>query len=160
MSKKKVVVPFPTQNASEKKWGKAVVKAGFTIVPSILLKAQRRLGLSPAHLAILMHLCDMWWVADRPPFPSKGTLSQRLGIGERQIQRYLAELEGAGLVRREQRYASHGGKLSNIYHLDGLVDRLRQLAPEFLKVENEVKAKREEVSTPLRLRQNRASRKN
>lgn len=159
MSKKKVV-PFPTQNASEKKWGKAVVKAGFTIVPSILLKAQQRLGLSPAHLAILMHLCELWWIADRPPFPSKATLSQRLGIGERQIQRYLAELEEAGLVRREQRYASHGGKLSNTYHLDGLVKRLRQLAPEFLKVENEVKARREAVSTPPRLRRSRASPKN
>lgn len=157
---KKKVIPFPTQNASEKKWGKAVVKAGFTIVPSILLKAQQRLGLSPAQLAILMHLCDMWWVADRPPFPNKSTLSQRLGIGERQIQRYLAELEGAGLVRREQRYASHGGKLSNTYHLDGLVERLQRLAPEFLEVEDEVKAKREAVSTPLRLRRNKVSRKN
>lgn len=156
---KKTVISFPTQTASEKKWGKTVVKAGFTIVPSILLKAQRRLGLNPTHLAILMHLCDMWWVADRPPFPNKSTLSQRLGIGERQIQRYLAELEEAGLVRREQRYASHGGKLSNTYHLDGLVGRLRKLAPEFLQVEDEVKARREAVSTPPRLRRNRASRK-
>ena len=157
---KKKVIPFPTLNASEKKWGKAVVKAGFTIVPSILLKAQQRLGLTPTHLAILMHLCDLWWVADRPPFPSKSKLCQRLGIGERQIQRNLAELEERGLVRREQRYASHGGKLSNTYHLDGLVARLQQLAPEFLKVEDEVKVKREAVSTPLRLRRNKAGRKN
>ena len=46
------------------------------------------------------------------------------------------------------------------YHLDGLVERLQQLAPEFLKVEDEVKARREAVSTPLRLRRDRASRKN
>ena len=46
--------------------------------------------------------------------------------------------------------------------LAGLVERLQRLAPEFLKVEDEVKAKREAVSTPPppRLRRNKVSRKN
>src|SRR4051812_6797635 len=44
--------------ASERKWGKRVMDLGFCIVPSLLLRAQRRLGLSPTQLAILMHLAD------------------------------------------------------------------------------------------------------
>ena len=38
---------------TEKKWGKKVVGLGFCIVPSLLLKAQRRIGLNPSQLAVL-----------------------------------------------------------------------------------------------------------
>ena len=36
-----------TERASEKKWGKEVIALGFCIVPSLLLRAQNRLGLNP-----------------------------------------------------------------------------------------------------------------
>src|SRR5690606_22945999 len=96
--------------ASEKKWGKAVLTHGFSILPSLLFKAQRRLKLKPIELAILVHLADFWWEPERKPYPSKERLSERLGIGERQVQRWIANLEEARLVKRIQRYAPHGGK--------------------------------------------------
>lgn len=34
------------KQASEKKWGQAVMKLGFSIVPSLLLRAQQRLGVT------------------------------------------------------------------------------------------------------------------
>jgi len=101
-----------TAQVSEKKWGKAVMKLGFTIIPSLLLRAQQRLGLNPTQLAILLQLADYWWDEERKPYPSKKALSDRLGLSPRTIQRYIAELEEAGLVRRiavlkcwETRYA-------------------------------------------------------
>jgi hypothetical protein len=64
--------------ASERKWGKKVLELGFCIVPSLLLRGQRRLGINASQLAVLMHLADYWWDVDRKPWPKKKTLSCRL----------------------------------------------------------------------------------
>lgn len=135
-----------TQKASAEKWGQAVMDLGFCLVPSLLLRAQRRLNLNPTQLAVLLQLCDFWWDKDRKPFPSKETLSQRLSLSERQVQRYIAELEQEGLVRRIERRASNGGKLSNTYDLSGLVKRLQALEPDFREVEEATKAARKAVA--------------
>lgn len=135
-------------SASEKKWGKDVMKLGFSILPSLIFHAQRRLGLSPTQLAILLQLADYWWDEGRKPYPSKEALSERLGLGSRQIQRHIAELEEAGLIKRIERRAPHGGKLSNTYDLSGLVARLKDLAPEFAEVDEEAKTLRREVARP------------
>ncbi len=133
---------------TEKKWGKKVVALGFCIVPSLLLKAQRRIGLNPSQLAVLLQLLDHWWESERRPYPGKKLLADRLGISPRQVQRHIADLEQAGLVRRTPRVGSHGGKLSNEYDLTGLVRRLQQLEPEFRKVEESATAEKKAVSLP------------
>lgn len=133
---------------SEKKWGKDVLKLGFSITPSLLLRAQRRLGLNPTQLAVLLQLCDYWWDQERKPYPSKQALSDRLGISSRQVQRYVAELETAGLVQRIERRAAHRGKLSNFYDLSGLVQRLKALEPEFREVQASTKEMKRGVARP------------
>lgn len=148
--------PAKATKASEKKWGKEAMGLGFCIIPSLLLKAQKRLGLNPTQLAVLIHLADFWWDAARRPYPSKKTLAERLNLGERQVQRYIAELETAGLVQRIERRAAHRGKLSNQYDLSGLVAKLKELAPEFKEVEDEVKTKRRAVARPGGLKRARA----
>jgi|SRR5579863_4549520 len=135
-----------TNKASAEKWGQAVMDLGFCLVPSLLLRAQRRLNLNPTQLAVLLQLCDFWWDKERKPFPSKETLSQRLSLSERQVQRYIAELEQEGFVTRIERRASNGGKLSNTYDLSGLVKRLRELEPEFREVEEANRAARKAVA--------------
>jgi DNA-binding MarR family transcriptional regulator len=121
------------------------MRQGYSMIPSLLFKAQQRLGINPTQLAIIVQLADYWWDADRKPYPSKKTLSERLGISPRQIQRHIAELEDAGLLRRIQRTGSHRGKLSNEYDLSGLVARLAKLEPEFRETEEEVKSLRRQV---------------
>jgi DNA-binding transcriptional ArsR family regulator len=148
--------PTTAAKASEQKWGVAVMKMGFCIVPSLLLRAQRRLGLNPVQLAVLMQLCDYWWEEGRKPYPSKEALAGRLGIGARQVQRHIAALEEAGLVQRVERIGRHGGKLTNTYDLSGLVKRLRELEPEFREVEEENRKRRKEVAKPG-LRRRRAT---
>ena len=139
--------------------GRGVIALGFCIVPSLLLRAQRRLGLSPTQLAILMQLCDFWWDSERKPYPSKATLAERLGLSPRQVQRHVAELETAGIVRRTQRRLSHGGKTTNSYDLGGLVKRLRELEPEFREVEEKARAARRAVSRPRHKRNQSESRR-
>lgn len=145
-----------SERASEKKWGKRVMALGFCIVPSLLLRAQQRLGLNPTQLAILLQLCDFWWQKERLPYPSKETLAGRLGLSPRQVQRHVAELEGVGLVRRIERRASHGGKRTNCYDLAGLVRRLKELEPDFREMQEEAKAARRAVARPGYRRPGRA----
>lgn len=146
---KVIALRAPTAaKASERKWGKGVMDLGFSIIPSLLLRAQPRLKLSPTQLAVLMHLADYWWDVDRKPFPSKATLGERLGLSPRQVQRYTAELEDMGYLKRNQRYAHHRGKISNEYDLSGLVKRLKELEPEFREVEEVAKSSRRAVARP------------
>ncbi len=139
-------VAAKTNRASADKWGPEVIELGFLLIPSLLLRAQQHIGLNPTQLAILLQLCDFWWDKERKPFPSKETLAPRLSLSERQIQRHIAELEKAGLVRRIERRSSNGGKLSNTHDLTGLVKRLQELEPEFREIEESTKAARRAVS--------------
>jgi predicted transcriptional regulator len=138
--------PKPTQKASAEKWGQAVIELGFCLIPSLLLRAQRRLNLNPTELAVLLQLCDFWWDKERKPYPSKETLAQRLSLSERQVQRYIANLEKEGLVCRIERRSVNGGKLSNTYDLSGLVKRLQALEPEFREVKEANRAARNAVA--------------
>lgn len=140
--------PLKAKKASERKWGKEVMGFGFCIIPSLLLRAQPRLKLNPTHLAILMHLADFWWEAERKPHPSKKTLGERLGLSARQVQRYIAELEAMKLLQRIERRSPSRGKRSNLYDLSGLVARLKELEPEFRQVEEKSQAERRRVSRP------------
>lgn len=132
----KVVELRPNQSTveSEKKWGKAVCKLGFSVIPSLIFKAQARLGLSSTQLVVLLQLADHWWESDRHPYPSKATIAERLQLSPRQVQRQIEELEKAGFVKRVARYASHKGRQANQYDLSGLVERLKKLEPEFREV--------------------------
>lgn len=120
----------PDQQESRKKWGSAVIDEGFSIIPSVLLRAQQRVGVNATQLAILLHIIDFWWEEDRRPHPSKATLAERLGISPRQVQRHIAEMEKAGLIKREMRILPGKGRSSNFYDLSGLVAKLAAIAPD------------------------------
>jgi predicted transcriptional regulator len=134
--------------ASANKWGPKVMDLGFCILPSLIFRAQRRLGLNPTQLAILLQLADFWWDAARKPFPKKTDLAERLNLSDRQVQRHIADLETAGFVRRIERIAPHRGKISNEYDLSGLVAKLQALEPEFREVAEEAKARKKAVARP------------
>lgn len=133
------------KSSASQKWGAKVIDNGFCVLPSLLLRAQRRLHLNPTQLAVLIQIVDHWWDVGRKPYPSKKELSQRLGIGERQVQRYLTDLEVEGLIKRIPRYADHKGRMSNMYDLQGLVDRLAELEPEFREARKQARQTRQRV---------------
>lgn len=132
----------PRRSPNADKWGAKVMEQGFCMIPSLLLRAQRRLHLNPSQLAVLLQIIDHWWDAARKPYPSKKELSSRLGISERQVQRYITDLENEGLLRRQERYGEHGGRQTNIYDLQGLVDRLAEIEPEFREAREQARKSR------------------
>ncbi len=90
---------------------------------------------------------------------SKATLAERMGKSGRQIQRQIAEMEGVGLIKRAGRTSPGKGKTSNEYDLTGLVNKMKELEPEFTMAKEEANTKSKALSlakhrqTALDLRQ-------
>jgi len=119
------------EKAADKKWGKKVMDLGYTITPSLLMRAQRRLGLSPMQFNILLQIMDFWWEPESWSYPSKVTIADRLGVHPRTIQKNIQALEKAGLIQRFPRRSAAGDPDTNIYDLSDLAKKLQQLEPEF-----------------------------
>jgi predicted transcriptional regulator len=122
-----------SKSIMEERWGKNVIRAGYTVVPSIILRAQARLHMNAVELAVLLHLLDHWWDNAEMPFPSKKRVADRLGVSTKTVQRAIAALEKEGLVRRVTRSNGNGGQASNLYDLQPLIDRIRPIADEDLE---------------------------
>src|ERR1700722_9969487 len=104
------VISLPTTKKkqgrrSEDKWSAQVMKLGYTTFPNLLLKAQGKLKLSPAQFNVLVQAVEHWWVLQGEPYPAKDTIARRMNKSPRQVQRYLTELEKAGMIRRISRYS-------------------------------------------------------
>jgi predicted transcriptional regulator len=129
-----VALPVASRKAakrrSEAKWGKEVMDLGFCILPSLLFRAQGRLGLKCTHLAVILQLAEFWWHDDALPWPKKQTIADRIGLKEKQVQRLVRDLEQRGYIKRQTRMSPHG-QTSNAYNLSGLVQKLKELEPEF-----------------------------
>jgi predicted transcriptional regulator len=122
-----------TKSMMEARWGKSVIRAGYTVVPSIILRAQARLHINAVDLAVLLHLLDHWWDNAEMPFPSKKRIADRLEVSTKTVQRAIVKLEKEGLVRRVTRSNGNGGQASNLYDLQPLIDRIRPFADEDLE---------------------------
>jgi DNA-binding transcriptional ArsR family regulator len=144
------IIAFPAlakkpRKAPRDKWGKAVIDFGFCTVPSLLLQAQGRLGLSAEQFNILMQLADFWWDANDAPHPSKDTLANRVGMSPRQVQRHLTALENGGFIRRVERFRGKKNQTANGYILTGLVNKLAKFEPEFSKAREQIKLKKKKL---------------
>lgn len=150
------VVNFPAAPAKAEAsrvriWSRPVVALGYTALPSVMIQAQRRLGITPLQFNILTQLLDYWREPGRAPFPSKAELADRIGVKPKTIQTNIRALETAKLVTREMRRTAAGDWNSNVYHLDGLVDRIKALVPEFEEAREErkkAKAAQKRAQTP------------
>lgn len=117
-------------SANEKKWGRPLMDAGWTIIPNILLERQQALGLQPLDINILLHIIKYWWAHDRLPFPSKVTIAKCLGVTPRTVQRRIAALEHAGLIKRIVRKDPTKGYQTNQYDFAGLIKEATPYAQE------------------------------
>lgn len=128
--------------SSDAIFGSEVMGHGFTALPNILVRGQARLGLSTTQFNLLAQLLSYWIDPERPPFPSKRDLAKRIGLNPTTVRINMAKLEEKGLIRREQQTTSAGDYGSNIYHMDGLIDALKALVPDFDQERADRKARR------------------
>ncbi|GAA4246962.1 hypothetical protein GCM10022293_00570 [Azospirillum formosense] len=125
------------------------MESGYTAIPSILIQAQSRLGISVLQMNIIVQLLDYWRDPDRRPFPTKKELAKRMSVTDKTIQNNMRQLEEAGLIRREYRKTASGDWNSNVYHLDGLVEKIQKIEPDFRKAREERKEAKRRAETPV-----------
>lgn len=126
----------------EQKWGASNLAFGWTAVPISLLLHQKKLGLSPLGLNVLLHLFSQWWQKENLPYPSQSSIAEKLDVSTRTVQRELAQLKKNGLLEIK-RTQIHDEKFlgRNVYDPYPLVEKLQKLSSELL-VEQELKKKR------------------
>lgn len=144
----KMKTDVKNESSTQKIFGAKVMDYGYTALPNILLRGQKRLGISTTQFNIIAQLMSYWFDPDRPPFPSKRNLAQRMGITEQTLRINIKALEDRGLVIREQWKTAAGDYGSNWYHLDGLVKALEKLEPDFDEERNERKRSRNLTEKP------------
>ncbi len=108
------------------KWG-AALDPGFQVIPDVLLRYQRRLGLGATEVVVLLNITMSWWQRDRMPFPSLATIANRMDVAPRTVQRSVKRLEGLGLLRRVSSGAN-GITGRRAFDLEPLSEALGQLA--------------------------------
>ncbi len=141
--------PAANKKVLEERWTKGVLELGFVFIPSVLLRAQKRLHIDSVELAVLLHLIDHWWENDDMPFPSKKRLAERIGVkSDKTIQRAIVKLESEKLIRRVKRLNKSGGQTSNTYDLTPLVERLKPIAKEMLEAREDAKVARRSPEKP------------
>lgn len=117
-----------TIKATAAKWTPEALSAGWTVIPSIIIEEQHTMGLDNVDLVILLNLAMHWWDANRPPFPRKRILADRMHLSESTIRRHTQKLEKLGLIKRVARFVDDERQTSNEYKLDGLVAKAKELA--------------------------------
>lgn len=125
--------PAEALNANEKKWGKRLLKAKFTVMPNVIFERQLALKLDAVDINILLHLVSYWWTAESKPRPAKSTIAEAMKLSPRTIQRHIARLEKFGYIKRERRFIRGQGSQPNAYHFDGLIAAALPLAEEKIK---------------------------
>lgn len=134
----------PELRTNEKKWGKPLMEAGWTLLPNTIIVRQRALGLTSTDINILLHLVAYWWKATDLPHPSKATLAKSIGVTPRTVQRRIAAMEQAGFIQRVRRQSPHRGTQTNRYDFTGLIEAATPYAKEQL-AERAAKAKEQAV---------------
>lgn len=125
------------EKESRKKWGDELIDAGYTILPSIIVRRQKALGLEPIHINILMILLAYWWKADNLPYPSKKTIAESIGVDPSTVRRRIKEMENAKLIKRIERRVANNRSLSNQYDFSGLIVAAKPFAVEEIQVKEE-----------------------
>jgi len=145
------VIPLPTKKKqgrrAEDKWTTLVMKFGYTPLPNLLLKAQGKLKITPTQFNVLVQVLEHWWEAERDPYPAKDTIARRMNKSPRQVQRYLTQLERAGMIKRIPRFSGRKAQINNAYSFDGLIKKLRAVEPEFSKEAEQKRLRKKKLET-------------
>lgn len=114
------------------RWGTSVTTgaAGFTAVPSVLIRYQSAINLSSVELVVLLNLITHWWRADELPYVRPTTIANRMGVDRRTVERALRSLEARELVHRLPGERRKGKLTIRRFDLSGLVNALTSIADE------------------------------
>jgi hypothetical protein len=108
------------------RFGDAILEAGHTAVPNLVLNSYCRLGITPGEMLFVIHIWQHWWT-ERDPYPSLGTIAARMGISRRQARNHASSLKTKGYLRVNERTAAGRGQLSSEYDFAPLLQAVANL---------------------------------
>ena len=117
---------------ARKKWD-CSLDAGFQIIPNVLFRCQKILGLEPVDVVILMNITTHWWDKADLPYPRPSAIANRMDVSTRTVERRLREMEKNGLLRRLKSTKKQGRAIRRI-DLTGLVEKLKEVAAANLRL--------------------------
>lgn len=102
------------------RFGDAVLQAGHTVIPNLVLNHYSELNISPGEFVLAVQLWSFAWT-DRNPYPSLGTLAERMGVTRRQVRNYVHTLKAKGLLNVTERSQPGHGQLTSEYDFSPLI---------------------------------------
>lgn len=125
----------------ERRWTAALVRPGWTALPSVIIDRQQALGLDPIDMNIILHLAKHWWQKDNPARPSKASVAAAMNVNVSTIRKRIARMERDGLIHRVARYHPVSGRQeNNAYLFDGLIKEATPFAIEAMQEKERRKA--------------------
>jgi hypothetical protein len=109
------------------RFGSAVLEAGHTSVPNLVLGHYAELGVSAGEL-VFMLLCLQHKWSKGNPHPSLGTIATKMGVSRRQVRTYASGLRTKHLLSVEERSDPVRGQLSSVYDFTPFLDAVVRLA--------------------------------
>jgi len=117
----------------QEKWG-AALKAGFQVVPNVLIRSQTRLGLDTTDVVVLLNLMSNWWAKDEHPYISPTTIAKRIKKSTRTVERHLKSLEKKGFLKRCTPKRTKEGIYIRHYDLQPMVGKLEEESKKSLEL--------------------------
>jgi hypothetical protein len=108
------------------RFGSAVLEAGHTSVPNLVLAHYAALRVTSGEL-VFMLLCLQHKWSKGNPHPSLGTISRRMNVSRRQVRTYASGLRAKGLLTVEERSDPVRGQLSSVYDFTPFLDAVVRL---------------------------------
>jgi DNA replication protein len=110
------------------RFGEAILDAGFTTVPNLVLRHFSALGITHSEMLFTVCVWQYWWT-EKDPYPALGTIAAQLGVSWRQTQRYAKSLEAKGYLTITHRNGTDGGQLTSEYEAHPGRARGRRIPP-------------------------------
>ena len=106
------------------RFGDALLESGHTAIPNAVLNQYAGLGVSPAEMLFVIHVWQFWWT-EKDPYPSLGTVAERMGVSRRQVRNHVAGLRRRGLLKVSQRFIDGLGQVSSEYDFRPFLEAVR-----------------------------------
>lgn len=140
------------KEAIKERWGDDILKEGHTAIPNLFLTSLNRLELNSTEALTLIMLTKYWWKKDGDVIPSQSTLAREVGLSSSNaMNKVIKKLatkkvdslmsKNTGLITITHRAKKSGGKASNSYRFDGLLEALNNLSEEIAKQTNKSKTR-------------------
>jgi len=115
--------PERKKRSATARWGgyERTFEAGFLVVPVKYLARYSALNLNANEAMFVLQLMTFKW-DDADPYPTYGSIAQRMGVSEKMARRYAKSLEQKGWVRRKFRHRS-----ANRFDLSPLLEAIAKL---------------------------------